>query len=190
MFSGEQKKGLLRDRCKKRVFDKLWGTCSEEFRNWWLNAPRDEQTRAVNDGVKRGDGGCLSNEVMAQRQMKEEVETKKAKQGAWKSQAVILEVASQMCGGEDKLRQAIARGAISGGANTVLFGIFAFFPLFFSVFWELWWAHTVLFGISAIFPVFSVFWGFLVGIASLIWQNRGNLSLFMLYFMVFGDSVA
>ena len=48
-----------------------------------------------------------------------------------------------------------------GGANTVLFGIFAFFPVFFSVFWEFWWAHTVIFGIFAIFPVFfSVFGDF------------------------------
>ena len=112
LFSGEnEKKGLVRDRCKKRVFDKLWSSYSEEFQNWWLNASRDDQTRAVNEGVVRGRGRSLTNEVMARWEMKEDVETKKAKQGAWKSQAVILEVASQI-GGEDKLRQAIARGAI------------------------------------------------------------------------------
>ena len=72
-----------------------------------------EQTKAINDGIGRTPGKRgLTNNVMQQWAMKEEAEAKKAKEGAWKSQSVILEVALQMCGGEDKLRAAVARGAI------------------------------------------------------------------------------
>ena len=102
-----------RDRCKKKAFDRLWASYSQEFRDWFEKASLADQTRAINDGIGRTPGKRgLTNNVMQQWAIKEEVETKKAKEGAWKSQSVILEVAQQMCGGEDKLRAAVARGAI------------------------------------------------------------------------------
>ena len=91
----------------------MWSSYSDGFRDWFEKASRDEQTKAINEGIGRSKGQRgLSNNIMQQWEMKEEVETKKAKQGAWKSESVILEVAQQMCGGHERLMSAVARGAI------------------------------------------------------------------------------
>ena len=99
------------DRVKKRKFDSMWHTYSESFQDWYGRAPRHERAKVVNEGIAREDGQ-LSVNIMQQWALKENVMTGKTNSSGWRSQGVIYEEACQRCGGEDKLRAALARRAV------------------------------------------------------------------------------
>ena len=104
--------GDLRNRSKKKAFDKMWSTYSDQFRAWFDGLSRHEQSKYVNESMIKDSSGHYSNGVMAKFRMLEAVETSRSRSSTWGSTGVILEVAAAKCGGMDALKGAIARGAV------------------------------------------------------------------------------
>ena len=59
-----------------------------------------------------GENGQYENSVMATYNLMEQSENSKARRSLWSSDGVIQEVAESRCGGADKLRAAVSRGAV------------------------------------------------------------------------------
>ena len=62
--------------------------------------------------MRLGPDGHYHNAVMAKFKLVEEIEARKTKETMFSSDGVIMEVAEAKCGGPEKLRQALARGAV------------------------------------------------------------------------------
>ena len=101
-----------RDRCKGRAFDRLWSGYSDEFKKYFRNLQRSDQTAFIHDAVSMGENGRLNVQTMEKFKMIEAVEKAKAKESLIASESCIQEVAELKCGGVERLKAAIARGAV------------------------------------------------------------------------------
>ena len=104
--------GPKRERGKKKNFDRAWSTYSDEFRQWYNGLPCSHRTQVINNGIQRGPGGSLTNNIMVEFKTKEKIEASKERSSGWKSEGHIQEVAEEMVGGHERLVQAIRRGAV------------------------------------------------------------------------------
>ena len=102
----------LRNRSKAKNFNKAWESYSASFKAWFNSLPQSHQTSVINNGITMGDDGRFANNIMAEFKTHESQEKKKERSSGWKTEAHILEVAEQMCGGREKLMAAIKRGAV------------------------------------------------------------------------------
>ena len=123
--SGSGGKGPHRVRSKKRAFDKMFDSYSQEFKDAFNNMSRAQQTKIVNEGMQKGADGLYQNKVMENWALSETMKKSQQKEFAWMSDGVIQEEAEQRVGGAAKLAQGVQRGAIKvahhGGVALYLF---------------------------------------------------------------------
>ena len=85
---------------------------TEAFKEYWKTLGRPDKTKLINSGIVKDKSGKLTNLVMEKYQLVEEIKKKKTKEFEHRNESFILEQAEQMVGGPERLRQALARGAV------------------------------------------------------------------------------